>query len=429
VNRPATRIAPRRRLIAWGLAACLAYLGVVSVSLSMGWIASRPLYDGLVPLPPYRWVNPPAERTQDNQAPQAETFKVRLAPEGLADPASVTTSDGQATVTFDHISPVEGESFVVTVTPQDPAQVAGPPQGSYFDSNAYKVEAAYEGSQAAVQGSFTIILRYSVHARQMFALKGGAWEALFQPLVTPIDLQVVARTPEGGTFVASGEGTRPPTGAEHGNLPGSQTGSAPYRWVNAPSGRAGDNQKPAPERFTIRVDRFGQTDPEMIATIDNQAGAIFNYVQPVEGQSSFDVVIEPLDPAKLAPAPQGQHFDGNAYRISATYPDSDAPITNAPSSVDFRYQGKAQQILVLDDAGWAELPNPSFRSANRVISARTSGSGIYVVAASGSPMAPEGSNWGWWFGLGSLMAAVAVGMTLARRRSKVTEVTTNPELL
>jgi hypothetical protein len=425
------KIGRRRRQIAWGLAASLAYLGVVSVSLSMGWIASRPLYDGLVPLPPYRWVNPPAERTGDNQAPQAETFKVRLTPEGLADPASVTTSDGQATVTFDHIAAIEGESFVVTITPQDPSQIADPPEGSYFDSNAYKVEAGFEGSQAPVGGSFTVILRYSVHAREMFALKQGAWEALFQTLVTPIDLQVVARTPVVGTFVASGKGTRPPTGAEHRNVPGSQTGTAPYRWVNPPPGRAGDTQKPAPERFTIRVDTFGQTNPETIATIDNQMGATFNYVQPVAGKSSFDVVIEPLDAGKLAPAPPGQHFDGNAYRIIATYPDSDAPIANAPSSVDFRYQDDAQLILVLGESGWEEMPGPSSRQAGQVISARASGSGIYVVAASGSPATGrEGSGYlGWWVGLGSLIVLVAVAMTMARRRSKVAKVQTNPDLL
>jgi hypothetical protein len=425
------KIGRRRRQIAWGLAVCLAYLGVVSVSLSMGWIASRPLYDGLVPLPPYRWVNPPAERTGDNQAPQAETFMVRLTPEGNADPASITTSDGQATVTFDQIVLLEGESFVVTITPEDPVQVANPPEGSYFDSNAYKVEAAYEGSKAPVGGSFTIILRYSVHARQMFALKGGAWEKLFQPLVTPIDFQVVARTPEVGTFVASGKGIRPPTGAEHGNVPGSQTGTAPYRWVNPPPGQAGDLQKPAPERFTIRVDTLGQTDPETIATIDNQIGATFNYVQPVEGKTSFDVVIEPLDAGKLAPAPQGQYFDGNAYRISATYPDSDAPIANAPSSVDFRYQDDAQQILVLSESGWEELPGPSFQRANRIISARTTGSGTYVVASSGSPAAVrEGSGYlGWWIGLGSMIVLIAVAMAMARRRSNVAEVETNPELL
>ena len=429
--RRASTGAGRRRLIAWGLAISLIYLGVVSVSLSLGWIASRPLYDGLVPLPPYRWINPPAERAQDNQAPQAETFKVRLTPDGIADPASVSTSDGQATVTFDLIAPHKGESFVVTVTPQDPAQVAGAPDGSYFDGNAYKVEGAYEGSQALLEGSFSIVLRYSVHARQVLALKNAAWEALFQPVVTPIDLQAIARTPALGTFVAAGKGTRPLTGAPHDDSPSSQGELEPYRWVSPPPGRAGDNRKPATEVFTIRVDSFGQTDPESVATSDEQLAASFVHVPPSEGGSSVEVVIEPLDPNELGPPPQGQHFDGNAYRITAALAGSDAPIPNAPSSLIFRHQDDAQQILVLGDSGWMTLPNPSY-ARNQLISVRTTAPGTYVVASRGAAAAAghESSGLlGWWIGVGSMVGLVAVAVIMRRRRASVAEVETNPDLL
>jgi hypothetical protein len=432
VNGTSTGAGPRRRLIAWGLAISLVYLGVVAVSISLGWIASRPLYDGMVPLPPYRWINPPAEREQDNQAPQAETFQVRMTPEGLTDPVSVTTSDGQATVTFYLITPVKGESFVVTVTPQDPAQVAGAPEGSYFDGNAYKVEGAYEGSLAPLEGSFSIVLRYSVHARRMLALKDSAWEALFQPLVTPIDLQMIARTPVLGTFVASGEGVRPATGAPHDEAPSSQATVEPYRWVKPPPGRAGDNQKPGTESFTIRVDSFGQTDPESVATSDGQVAAGFVHVPPGEEKSSVEVVIEPLDPYELGPPPQGQHFDGNAYRITAAYAGSDDPIPNAPSSVIFRHQDDAQQIMVLGDSGWVSLPNPSYGRRSQVISVRTTASGTYVVAARGAPEAagPENSRLvGWWIGVGLMVVLVAVAVPMRRRRAKVTEVETKSELL
>jgi hypothetical protein len=200
-----------RRAAGLGLALAVAYLVVAWISVEAGLVARSPLYDGLGGIPAYRWINPPEERVDDNETPEPEEFKVQVATSGQADPGSVTTGDGQATMTFNYLpGAAEPYSFTLSMTPLDPATLAPPPDGFYFDGNAYRIDAIDDRTGQPVEGNFTTILRFSVHAPQVLALKDTVWEPMPDPLMTDADLQVSVDTPANGTFVPAGTGTRPP---------------------------------------------------------------------------------------------------------------------------------------------------------------------------------------------------------------------------
>lgn len=207
----------RRRLTVQGLALVLLYLLVAWVSVQTGLVSRSPLYDGLAGIPLYRWVDPPPERLEGNEVPEPETFDVSVATSGQADPGSVTTADGQMTLTFNYLPPApEPYEIELSMTPKDPAEIAPVPEGLYFDSNAYELTAIDSNTGAPVDGSFTAIMRFSVHGPQILSLRDGTWTPLPDPLLTDADLQVSAETQANGTYVAAGTGIRPPEDTNRG---------------------------------------------------------------------------------------------------------------------------------------------------------------------------------------------------------------------
>lgn len=223
-------LSPRKKIAAQGAALVLAYLIVAWASVAAGLVSRSPLYDGLAGIPPYRWVNPPEERKDNNEKPQDEEFIVKVSTSGQADPGSISTSDGQMTLTFNYLPPVAEEyDFTLSITPLDPETLAPPPEGYYFDSNAYRLEATEDLFGAAVEGSFTSIMRFSVHGPQILALEDGAWTPVADPLMTDADLQVSADTSANGTYVAAGTGTRPPE----------QISTESFPWVSTVIGSVG----------------------------------------------------------------------------------------------------------------------------------------------------------------------------------------------
>src|SRR5690349_14658845 len=107
---PMTRF--RARGAGWlviGVAAAACYLGTVFLAWPF---PVRLLYDGLVPLPPYRWVHPPAWRAGDNQPAMSGSGTVALGPPSRA--SEISTDDDQALVTFPQgiLAPQAGESAV-----------------------------------------------------------------------------------------------------------------------------------------------------------------------------------------------------------------------------------------------------------------------------------------------------------------------------
>lgn len=205
-RRPWGGYGPRRGsrcAIRWSAGACAAavYLGVMAA-----WpFPIRLLYDGLVPLPPYRWVHPPASRARDNKPALPGAGTVAMGPPSRA--AEIATDDDQALVTFPQgaIAARSGESSVkVTIVPLDPVTVAPAPGGRRFDGNAYRIETVYaaSGAPAVLASPATVVLRYPVHATMLLRSEGTGWEAL-SPQVFTGSQQILANTNRLGVFTAA----------------------------------------------------------------------------------------------------------------------------------------------------------------------------------------------------------------------------------
>jgi hypothetical protein len=122
-----------------------------------------------------------------------------------------------------------------------------------------------------------------------------------------------------------------------------------------------------------------------VATDDEQALVTFpeSAIARRAGESSVKVTITPLDPAAVAPAPAGRHFDGNAYRIEVTYTASSMPAgLAAPATVVLRYPLHATLVLRLVDREWKVLSTARFEGSQQVL-ANTDALGVFVAAAPG----------------------------------------------
>lgn len=190
------------RWLAWGLASAVVYVAVVT--LVAGSLPARLLYDGLLPPPPYHWVNPSAHPASNNEPAEAGAGVLLLGAQG-SEAEEIGTDDGQALVTFPNgaVAPQRGESSVkVRITPLDPATVAPAPRGHPFDGNAYRVEASYavSGKPAVLATSLTVVLRFPVQATEILRFLGPEWAIL---RTTTGYHQVLANTDRLGVFVAA----------------------------------------------------------------------------------------------------------------------------------------------------------------------------------------------------------------------------------
>lgn len=188
--------------LAWGLASAVVYVAVVT--LLVGSLPTRLLFDGLLPPPPYHWVNPSAHPASIKEPAEAGAGVLMLGARG-SEAGEIGTDDGQALVTFPTgaVAPQPGESSVkVRITPLDPATVAPAPRGHPFDGNAYRVEASYaaSGKPAVLAASLTVVLRFPVQATEILRFLGPEWDIL---RATTGYHQVLANTDRLGIFVAA----------------------------------------------------------------------------------------------------------------------------------------------------------------------------------------------------------------------------------
>lgn len=197
----------RRRLWLAGMATAAAYLTAVLLLAPQG----RWLFDGLLPLEPYRWAPHPWLPFRGAGAALSGGTLLPLTPTGSA-PGSAPTGDGQAVVVFprEAFAPADGEREVqIDLRAVHPSRTPSPPDGLGIDGNAYQVEARYLPSSrpAAVRRPVTVILTYPRHAEQVLRLDGDRWT----PLPTtpfPTAFKVYAESDALGTFAAAGPADR-----------------------------------------------------------------------------------------------------------------------------------------------------------------------------------------------------------------------------
>jgi hypothetical protein len=142
---------PRRALgVGLGLAGLYAVVAVATLLL-----VDRPLlplFDGLAPPPPYRWVKPPPETAADNEQPAAAEKEAPLGPEGSPF-INVTPEDGQALVVLEAgavAAHPPDTSVRVSVVPHDAGTLGHLPDDLSPAGNAYLVLVTYQPSGAPV---------------------------------------------------------------------------------------------------------------------------------------------------------------------------------------------------------------------------------------------------------------------------------------
>jgi hypothetical protein len=203
----------RSRIVVGGLAACLLYVTVAVFTARIGLLPIRPIFDGVGPPEPYRWIDPPPDLREGNVQPLAGQAEIPLTPTGSA-PLSVNTEDGQTAVTLpvDSIAPKPGESAIrIAIAPLDPADLPKAPEGLEIEGNGYRIEVTYvpSGSPTVLTRPATVILRYPFQSTTMLRLADGSWRELETHLAAAA-LQLFADSDQLGTFVAAGKPVVPP---------------------------------------------------------------------------------------------------------------------------------------------------------------------------------------------------------------------------
>lgn len=105
---------PRRRR--------LAVLALAAVAYALAaWSVAPGFYDGIAPPQPYRWVSPPPQLRSSNQQPLSGHATVKVGTNGVVDPGSVFTQDGQAALSFipgTFQAPADRSPVAIDIKPQ-----------------------------------------------------------------------------------------------------------------------------------------------------------------------------------------------------------------------------------------------------------------------------------------------------------------------
>jgi len=190
----------------------------------------------------------------------------------------------------------------------------------------------------------------------------------------------------------------------------------PYRWVSPSRDAAAGNQRPASGTAVVTLGAL-ESMPGDASTEDEQA--VISFAEGTfakrSDESAVTVRLTPVDPLTVAPAPRGLRFDGNAYRIVASYPKSRHPAgLTKHAIVVLRYPVHATVMLRSSREGWASLPTTRF-DVSQQLAANTDQLGVFVAAAPAGIAALSPRPWvAAIAAAGALVLAVAV-MRLRRR--------------
>jgi hypothetical protein len=216
-----------RLVLLAGVGIVLLYLAGAAVSGRASILARRPLLDGLAPPTPYRWVTPPSDLAASNKPPASTRFTVELTTDGSR-LGAFSTSDGQVNLVLSEgaVPARSGQTGVeVAIDPVDPATLGPVPAGLVSVGNAYRIQAGYQPSGAAVEalgGQSSVGLVYPLLAtavadpgghQVLSSPDGQAWEPL-PSTDTPGTHQVSARLPRTGYVLV---GVPPSTGGSGGD--------------------------------------------------------------------------------------------------------------------------------------------------------------------------------------------------------------------
>jgi hypothetical protein len=218
-------VSDRRRVVA---VSALAVVGVYLLSAVLSGHQSvharRPIFDGVTPAVPYKWVDPPRALGGTNEDPTSGTFQVELAGNG-SKTAVLTTDDAQVTLILAKgaFAPAKDETYVqVSITPLAADAVTAPPSPLKLLGNVIRIEATYEPSGTPadlVEGTTRVVLVYPLvvgaHGHTIAASSDGrSWTTpetndlpsiqQADALIDALGYAAVASTPNGASATSSG---------------------------------------------------------------------------------------------------------------------------------------------------------------------------------------------------------------------------------
>jgi hypothetical protein len=199
----------RRSIVVVGLLLAALYVAALVVTVGPGHERVRPLYDGAVPPPSYRWVDPPDFYAAGNVRPEPLRTTIALGARG-SEAAGIATPDGQFVVDLapGAIAAHDRDRRVsVTVTPQVAREDGRLPSALRPDGNLYRLALRYEPSGARVTrfvAPASLVLEVPELAKGVFVRPGSgrAWSALAAETVEPQRLALSTSITTPGDFLA-----------------------------------------------------------------------------------------------------------------------------------------------------------------------------------------------------------------------------------
>ena len=191
----------------------------------------------------------------------------------------------------------------------------------------------------------------------------------------------------------------------------------PYRWVRPPANLPEPNQPPTPGSGTVAMTQTGSQSASVL-TDDGQAALIlrFGAIAPHGGASNVTVRITPLDPATVAAPPSALRFDGNAYRMEATYNTGGSIALLTPVTPVLRYPKHATVLLRFSGSAWTTLETHVVAGSLQLFGP-TDRLGVFVAAA---PLATPPVPWPSYApvaaAVAGVLAALAALVLIRRRR-------------
>lgn len=174
-----------------------------------------------------------------------------------------------------------------------------------------------------------------------------------------------------------------------------------YRWVSPPPELASTNQAPGTGLFELPL-REGGVGTQVLFTPDNQVTVVTDNgsIGASSKQRTAELVVQPVDPAGLAPPGGDLAAFGNAYRIIATYQPSgdrvrgfDPPIqTILVYPATSTLHANTHELLYSPDGEAWEALETTDSPGQQQAAADVPGPGFVLVAGVPAPSSPSASG-------------------------------------
>lgn len=171
-----------------------------------------------------------------------------------------------------------------------------------------------------------------------------------------------------------------------------------YRWVSPPPELEATNQAPSSGRFDLPL-LEGGVGTQVVFTSDSQVTVVIDdgSIGTAPNQRSVELLVEPVDPAELAPPGGDLAAFGNAVRFSATYRPSRDRIgdLDRPIQVILVYPATStlhanthEMLFSRDGESWEALETTDSPGQQQA-EATVPGLGYVVIAGVPAPPSPS----------------------------------------